>query len=400
MSNSIKEYRNLVEQPWGKMFYEMIYRQLDLPDTPELNILDYGSGFCITANHYAEYHNVIAIEPNSEMSSLRVHSNQYTFLSGGLELLKTIPNNNYDIVICHNVLEYADNKSEILRELSRILKPGGRLSIVKHNLRGRIISESVLKDTPKSALELLNNSFDNAQNMFGNRDTYDNQFLLNFADDFGLTCENVFGIRTFFALSSNNRIKYTDEWYANMIELEMKACNIDEYKNIAFFNHLIFTKNKEKTMDSYIKKVRKSVGNDELILNYAGCIIFDDENRLLLQKRADCEKWGFLGGMVEFGESVEEAAVREVREESGLDVEIASLYGVYSKYYAEFTNGDKAQPIVHLFKAKIIGGELIDKNDETLELKFFDLDKIPPLFCKQHQDALDDIISGREYVYR
>ncbi len=153
-------------------------------------------------------------------------------------------------------------------------------------------------------------------------------------------------------------------------------------------------------MDNYIKKVRKKFGHDELILNYAGCIIFDEQDRLLLQKRADCNQWGFLGGMVEFGESVEETAIREVKEESGLDVDIISLYGVYSKYFAEFTNGDKAQPIVHLFKAKIIGGELIDKNDETAELQYFDLNEIPPLFCKQHQDALDDIIAGREYVYR
>lgn len=245
MSKSIKEYRKLVEQPWGRMFYEMIYRQLQLPENSKLDILDYGAGFCVTANHYAKQHNVTAIEPNAEMSDLKVNGNKYTFLSGALELLKDIPNDSYDIVICHNVLEYVDNKSEILRELSRILKPGGKLSIVKHNLKGRIISNAVLYDNPKSALELLSNSFDNAQNMFGNRDTYDNDFLLNLAVDFGLTCENIFGIRAFFALSSNNRIKHTDEWYENMLELEMKVCNIDEYKNIAFFNHLIFTKNAE-----------------------------------------------------------------------------------------------------------------------------------------------------------
>lgn len=153
-------------------------------------------------------------------------------------------------------------------------------------------------------------------------------------------------------------------------------------------------------MDNYIKKVRKKFGHDALILNYAGCIIFDENNRLLLQKRSDCEKWGFLGGMVEFGESVEEAAIREVKEESGLDVEITSLYGVYSKYFAEFTNGDKAQPIVHIFKAKIIGGEIIDQNDETLELKFFDLSNVPPMFCKQHQDILDDVLAGKENIHK
>lgn len=242
MPDSIKKYRKLVEQPWGKMFYEMIYRQLHLPENVKLNVLDYGAGFCITANHYAEHYNVTAIEPNTDMSDLKVNDNKYTLLSGGFELLKDIPNDSYDVVICHNVLEYTCDKSDVFRELSRILKPGGRLSIVKHNLKGRIISDAVLNDNPESALELLNNDFDNAQNMFGNRDTYDNGLLLNLAVDLGLTCENIFGIRTFFALSSNNKIKYTDEWYKNMLELEMKVCSIDEYKNIAFYNHLIFTK--------------------------------------------------------------------------------------------------------------------------------------------------------------
>lgn len=242
MLNSINEYRKLVEQPWGRMFYEMIYSQLQLPDAPKLDILDYGAGFCVTANHYAEHHNVTAIEPSTDMSDLKINKNDYIFLSGGVELLKDIPNDSYDIVICHNVLEYAYDKLSILQELLRILKPGGKLSIVKHNLRGRIISNAVLMDNPKSALELLSNDFDNSQNMFGIRDTYDNKFLLDFAEDFRLTCENIFGLRAFFALSSNNKIKYTEEWYNNMLELEMKVCNIDEYKNIAFFNHLIFTK--------------------------------------------------------------------------------------------------------------------------------------------------------------
>lgn len=153
-------------------------------------------------------------------------------------------------------------------------------------------------------------------------------------------------------------------------------------------------------MDSYIKNLRNKVGHDELILNYAGCIILDDKNRLLLQKRSDCEKWGFLGGMVELGESVEEAAIREIKEESGLDVKINSLFGVYSKYFEKYANGDKVQAIVHVFKAQVVGGELISQNDETLELKYFELIDVPPLFNKQHQDIFDDLISNKEYTFR
>lgn len=242
MMGTINEYRRLVEQPWGRMFYDMIYRQLEIPDNPNLDIFDYGAGFCVTANHYAKHHNVIAVEPNSKMRDLRINDNEYTLLPNGFELLKDIPNDVYDIVICHNVLEYADNKAEIFRELSRILKPNGKLSIVKHNLKERIISNAVLEDDPQSALELLIKTTDNAKNMFGNRNSYDNCFLLNLADNLGLICENILGIRTFFALSSNNQIKYTDKWYKNMLELEMNVCNMDQYKNIAFYNHLIFTK--------------------------------------------------------------------------------------------------------------------------------------------------------------
>ncbi len=153
-------------------------------------------------------------------------------------------------------------------------------------------------------------------------------------------------------------------------------------------------------MDNYIKKVRRKVGHDELILNYAGCIIYDEQGRLLLQRRTDCGEWGFLGGMIEYGESAAEAAVREIKEESGLDVKITSLYGVYSKYFAEYSNGDKAQTIVHIFRAEAVGGRLIDSNDETVELRYFNTDEIPSLFCKQHRDILNDIVAGRENVYK
>ncbi len=55
--------------------------------------------------------------------------------------------------------------------------------------------------------------------------------------------KDVYGIRTFFGLSSNNDIKFSEEWYENMLELETKAGAVDEYKQVAFYNHLIFKKN-------------------------------------------------------------------------------------------------------------------------------------------------------------
>ena len=229
----------MVDQPWGRMFYEMIFKQLNITNDKRIRILDFGAGFCITANHYAKNHDVVAVEPNEEMYSLRVEENEYTLITQGLDYLKTVPDNSIDFVICHNVLEYVENKEEILKQLVRVLKQEGTLSIIKHNLFGRVMGSAVLGDNPHAALDLLNNVAEDS--MFGNRDVYGNEFLTDLLSG-EMALSETYGIRAFFGLSSNNEIKYTDDWYKTMLELEAKASTMDEFRKIAFFNHLIFKK--------------------------------------------------------------------------------------------------------------------------------------------------------------
>ncbi len=155
MSTSIKDYRNMVDQPWGRMFYELIFRQLNIPSDKRLKILDFGAGFCITADHFAEKHEVTAVEPNEEMRSVRIQNDNYTLIPQGIEYLETVEENLYDIVFCHNVLEYVDDKETILKQLERVLKPEGILSIIKHNVYGRAIAFAVFGDNPKAALDML-----------------------------------------------------------------------------------------------------------------------------------------------------------------------------------------------------------------------------------------------------
>ena len=240
MPTPIENYRNVVEQPWGKIFYDIIYRQLNFSNDRRLKILDFGAGFCITSSHYAKNHDVTALEPNEEMYKLRFKSDDYTLITQGIDYLKTVAENTYDVVLCHNVLEYVDNKETILSELKRVLKPGGKLSIIKHNLYGRVFGCAVLTDNPKAALDLLDEKPEDS--MFGNRDVYTNEYLTDFLGD-DMTLSEVFGIRAFYGLSSNNEIKYTDEWYNSMLELETRVGTIDDFKKVSFFNHLIFEKN-------------------------------------------------------------------------------------------------------------------------------------------------------------
>lgn len=154
------------------------------------------------------------------------------------------------------------------------------------------------------------------------------------------------------------------------------------------------------TKKDYIRYIREKVGHDLIFLNFSGGIVCNERNEILLQKRGDSNEWGFPGGAMELGESLEETAKREIFEETGLNVEVEHLIGVYSKYSGEFPNGDQAQTITHFFQCKPIGGELNADGIETLDLKYFTLDQVPPLFTKQHEDALEDWLSKRIGVFR
>ena len=154
-------------------------------------------------------------------------------------------------------------------------------------------------------------------------------------------------------------------------------------------------------MGNYIKWIRSKVGHEQIFLNFSSACIVNNEGKILLQKRGDFENaWGFPGGALELGESAEEALVREVKEETGLTVKAERLIGVYTKYFLEYPNHDKAQLIVFFFLCKITGGELYIDNQETIDLQFFEPTQAPKLFNQQNDDALRDYINQRYYITR
>lgn len=103
----------------------------------------------------------------------------------------------------------------------------------------------------------------------------------------------------------------------------------------------------------------------------ASAVVVDDDGRILLHRRRDNEKWALPGGKMELGESLAGCAIREVREETGLDVEITGIVGIYSdpKHVFAYDDGEVRQEFSICFTARILSGG-IAASEESLEVAF------------------------------
>jgi ADP-ribose pyrophosphatase YjhB (NUDIX family) len=129
-----------------------------------------------------------------------------------------------------------------------------------------------------------------------------------------------------------------------------------------------------------------------------GCsaAIFDEQRRILLTRRADNGQWCMPGGAVESGESVAEACEREVFEETGLNVQVRRLVGVYSHpdQLVVYPDGHKAFIVALHFEAEIIGGSL-GLSNETTDFGYFTLEEIQGMeLLGRHKERIVDTLEN------
>lgn len=101
-------------------------------------------------------------------------------------------------------------------------------------------------------------------------------------------------------------------------------------------------------------------------------VVVNDGGELLMIRRSDNDNWAVPGGAVDLGESVGQAAIRETKEESGIDVEITGIVGIYSdpKHVILYTsNGEARQEFSIVLTARPLGGEPTP-SDETTEVRW------------------------------
>jgi ADP-ribose pyrophosphatase YjhB (NUDIX family) len=117
---------------------------------------------------------------------------------------------------------------------------------------------------------------------------------------------------------------------------------------------------------------------------------------MLLMRRSDNGHWGLPGGYVEPGESVAEAAAREVFEETGVKVQVGRLIGVYSdpgRQVIEYPDGNRIQAVNLCFEAMAVGQGEPTTPEETLETGYFPTDGLPEPFVPIHGVRVDDALA-------
>ena len=127
----------------------------------------------------------------------------------------------------------------------------------------------------------------------------------------------------------------------------------------------------------YIMELRKLVGTQPLIMAGSCVLVFNPQGHLLLQRRSDSLDWGTIGGSLEPGESLEEAARRELYEEAGLKAETFEFITVFSgkDMYYRYPHGDEIYNVMAIYEAKEIEGQPTINDDEGLELQYFSLEE-------------------------
>jgi 8-oxo-dGTP pyrophosphatase MutT (NUDIX family) len=144
-------------------------------------------------------------------------------------------------------------------------------------------------------------------------------------------------------------------------------------------------------MMGYIQELRALVGSRPIIMVGTGVLLFR-ENKVLLQRRKDNGLWGLPGGSLEPGESLEEAARREVLEETGVVVDQLNLYGVYSgkDQFYQYPNGDQIYDVCVVYWTGDFHGKMLAEAGEVLELRYFAPDELPGDLTPLDKPVLDD----------
>ena len=146
-------------------------------------------------------------------------------------------------------------------------------------------------------------------------------------------------------------------------------------------------------MGDYLKDLREKTNHMPLVLPHSVVVLFNENNEVLLEERADDGYFDFPGGGIDLKESAEEAATRELKEETGLiatELEFFKLYSGEITYYKYF-NGDEIYGVDAVYICRKYQGKIIPQQEEVKGLKFYRLDNMPDKMSPRNKQIIIDL---------
>lgn len=146
-------------------------------------------------------------------------------------------------------------------------------------------------------------------------------------------------------------------------------------------------------ISDYLHDLRAKIGHDLLLTPGVAAVILNEAGHVLLQRRSDDGEWGLPGGAMEPGEEPAESLVREIREETALEVVPERIVGVYSgpEFVVRYPSGDEAAILSITFACRPVAGEARVNDDESLEIRYFAPDALPAM-PPRHRMRIEDAL--------
>ena len=128
----------------------------------------------------------------------------------------------------------------------------------------------------------------------------------------------------------------------------------------------------------YIRRLREVIGNELVFVPVVSTLVSDADGRVLLVYETDPDAWSTPGGAVEVDERPEDAARREVLEETGLTVRVEGIVTVLGgpEFHAHYKNGDEVAYVATIYRGSVVSGELRPDGDEVTAAEWFTRDQL------------------------
>ena len=150
-------------------------------------------------------------------------------------------------------------------------------------------------------------------------------------------------------------------------------------------------------MGDYVKDLRKKVGHKSLLLPHSVVIVIDKNKRVLLEERSDDGYFDFPGGGIDLNETAEEAAYRELKEETGLTANKLEFFKLYtgSITHYVYANGDEIYGIDAVYICRDYSGELIPQKEEVNKLTFISINELPEKMSIRNKQIVKDLLAKK-----